>query len=248
MIQRTLESTPKNATHWSTRAMVPGVPQRITHDYVRAGTTTLFASLEVAAGKVLGSPQRRHRAEEFKKFLIKLEKEMPAGPDVHLVLDNFFKLIARADRTPLKYNGSDPDFADRAVTGADIRASMRSMFFYDPYQAARDVVSLRKARATRPDPQPSDGPADPFDAGVNALHWAVMCADNSASGLHLQHHSLRLLAARRRTGHACQQHGGRAHIAEPVGFPDTGGEPPGHAPCPAESDGQHGISATRVRR
>ena len=93
----------------------------------------------------------------------------------------FFKLIARADRTPLKYNGSDPDFADRAVTGADIRASMRSMFFYDPYQAARDVVSLRKARATRPDPQPSDGPADPFDAGVNALHWAVMCADNSAS-------------------------------------------------------------------
>ncbi|AVV45520.1 alpha/beta hydrolase [Streptomyces sp. P3] len=96
----------------------------------------------------------------------------------------FFRLIARADRTPLKYNGSDPDYADRSVTGADIRDSLRSMFFYDPYQAARDVVSLRKARTARPDPQPSDGPADPFDAGVNALHWAVMCADNSASWPH----------------------------------------------------------------
>ncbi|MFM9536829.1 alpha/beta hydrolase [Streptomyces turgidiscabies] len=55
------------------------------------------------------------------------------------------------------------------------------MFFYDPYQAARNVVSLRKARATRPDPQPSDEPADPFDANFQALHWAVVCADNSAS-------------------------------------------------------------------
>ncbi|MDX2546887.1 alpha/beta hydrolase [Streptomyces sp. WI04-05B] len=93
----------------------------------------------------------------------------------------FFRLVARADRTPLKYNGSDLDFEDRAVTGADIRASLRPMFFYDPYQAARDVVSLRRARATRPDPQPSDDPADSLDANNEALHWAIICADNSAS-------------------------------------------------------------------
>ena len=166
VIKRTLETTPKNATHWSTRAMakelglsqstvsriwrafglqphrsetyklstdpyfvdkvhdvvglyldpperalvfcvdeksqiqaldrsqpvlpmMPGVPQRITHDYVRAGTTTLFAALEVATGKVIGSLHRRHRAEEFKKFLVKLDQEIPAGLDVHLVLDNY---------------------------------------------------------------------------------------------------------------------------------------------------------------
>jgi len=142
VVKRTLENTPKNATHWSTRAMaqemglsqstvsriwrafglqphrsetfklstdpyfidkvhdvsglyldpperasvfcvdeksqiqaldrsqpvlpmMPGVPQRITHDYVRAGTTTLFAALEVATGKVIGSLHRRHRTEEF---------------------------------------------------------------------------------------------------------------------------------------------------------------------------------------
>ncbi|MFF1557043.1 IS630 family transposase [Streptomyces sp. NPDC058279] len=166
LVARTLESTPKNATHWSTRSMakeaglsqstvsriwrafglqphrsetfklstdpyfvdkahdvvglyldpperalvfcvdeksqiqaldrsqpvlpmMPGVPQRVTHDYVRAGTTTLFAALEIATGKVIGSLHRRHRAEEFKKFLIKLDKEVPTGLEVHLVLDNY---------------------------------------------------------------------------------------------------------------------------------------------------------------
>ncbi|MER7485165.1 IS630 family transposase [Streptomyces sp. NPDC126497] len=67
---------------------MPGVPQRLTHDYVRAGTTTLSAALEAATGKVIGSLHRRHRAEEFKKFLIKLDREVPQGLDVHLVLDD----------------------------------------------------------------------------------------------------------------------------------------------------------------
>ncbi|WP_055694300.1 IS630 family transposase [Streptomyces prasinopilosus] len=166
VVTKTLESTPKNATHWSTRAMakemglsqstvsriwrafglqphrsetfklstdpyfvdkvhdvvglyldpperalvfcvdeksqiqaldrsqpvlpmMPGVPQRVTHDYVRAGTTTLFAALEVATGKVIGSLHRRHRAAEFKKFLAKLDKEVPTGLQVHLILDNY---------------------------------------------------------------------------------------------------------------------------------------------------------------
>ncbi|MFI0961680.1 IS630 family transposase [Streptomyces sp. NPDC021080] len=166
VVTRTLESTPKNATHWSTRSMakemglsqssvsriwrafglqphrsqtfklstdpyfvdkvhdvvglyldpperalvfcvdeksqiqaldrsqpvlpmMPGVPERATHDYVRAGTTTLFAALEVATGKVIGSLHHRHRAEEFKKFLVKLDKEVPADLDVHLVYDNY---------------------------------------------------------------------------------------------------------------------------------------------------------------
>jgi transposase len=69
--------------------MMPGVPERATHDYVRAGTTTLFAALEVATGKVIGSLHRRHRAEEFKKFLIKLDREVPAGLDIHLICDNY---------------------------------------------------------------------------------------------------------------------------------------------------------------
>ncbi|WP_455362648.1 IS630 family transposase [Streptomyces sp. SYSU K21746] len=69
--------------------MMPGVPERRSHDYVRSGTTTLFAALDTATGKVIGSLHRRHRAVEFRKFLIKLDREVPADLDVHLILDNY---------------------------------------------------------------------------------------------------------------------------------------------------------------
>ncbi len=69
--------------------MMPGVPERRSHDYVRAGTTTLFAALDTATGKVIGSLHRRHRATEFRKFLVKLDREVPDDLEVHLVLDNY---------------------------------------------------------------------------------------------------------------------------------------------------------------
>jgi len=69
--------------------MMPGMPERRTHDYVRHGITTLFAALDVATGQVYGSIHRRHRATEFKKFLVKLDKEVPAELDVHLICDNY---------------------------------------------------------------------------------------------------------------------------------------------------------------
>jgi transposase len=68
--------------------MMPGMPERRTHDYVRAGTTTLFAALDVASGQVIGSLHRRRRAIEFKKFLTKIDAEVPAELDVHLICDN----------------------------------------------------------------------------------------------------------------------------------------------------------------
>lgn len=69
--------------------MMPGMPERRTHDYLRHGITTLFAALDVATGKVIGSIHRRHRAVEFKKFLTKLDREIPAELDVHLICDNY---------------------------------------------------------------------------------------------------------------------------------------------------------------
>ncbi len=68
--------------------MMPGMPERRTHDYARSGTTTLFAALDVATGTVIGSLHRRHRAIEFKKFLTKIDAEVPADLEVHLVCDN----------------------------------------------------------------------------------------------------------------------------------------------------------------
>ena len=67
--------------------MMPGTPERASHDYVRNGTTSLFAALDMASGKVIGSLHRRHRAAEFKKFLVRIDEEVPAHLDVHLVLD-----------------------------------------------------------------------------------------------------------------------------------------------------------------
>lgn len=69
--------------------MMPGLPERRTHDYVRHGITTLFAALDVATGQVYGSIHRRHRAAEFKKFLTKLDTQVPADLDVHLICDNY---------------------------------------------------------------------------------------------------------------------------------------------------------------
>jgi transposase len=69
--------------------MLPGMPERRTHDYVRNGTSSLFAALDVATGRVIGSVHRRHRAVEFKKFLAKLDKQVPAELGVHLVCDNY---------------------------------------------------------------------------------------------------------------------------------------------------------------
>lgn len=69
--------------------MMPGMPERRTHDYIRHGITTLFAALDVSNGHVIGSIHRRHRAVEFKKFLAKLDKEIPPDLDVHLICDNY---------------------------------------------------------------------------------------------------------------------------------------------------------------
>jgi transposase len=68
--------------------MLPGTPARASHDYVRAGTSSLYAALDLTTGKVIGSLHARHRAVEFKKFLTTLDREVPAGLDVHVVLDN----------------------------------------------------------------------------------------------------------------------------------------------------------------
>jgi hypothetical protein len=59
--------------------MMPGTPERRSHDYIRHGTTSLFAALDMATGKVIGSLHRRHRAAELKKFLVRIDEEVPDG-------------------------------------------------------------------------------------------------------------------------------------------------------------------------
>src|SRR5262244_2768865 len=144
VIERTLRSTPKDATHWSirsmatetgfshttirriwnafglqphrsetfklsndplfvdkvrdivglylsppNRALVPGVPERRTHSYVRHGTTSLFAALDIASGFVIGKCYKRHRAAEFLDFLKQIDARVPEGLDIHIIMDNY---------------------------------------------------------------------------------------------------------------------------------------------------------------
>jgi transposase len=69
--------------------LMPGVPERRTHDYLRHGTTTLFAALDIATGKVIGQLHRRHRAKELLQFLKHVDENVPADHEVHLIMDNY---------------------------------------------------------------------------------------------------------------------------------------------------------------
>ena len=73
----------------------PGLPLKpgrcgtMTHDYKRHGTTSLFAAMDVASGEVIGETYRRHRHQELLRFLRKVEKEVPKGREIHIILDNY---------------------------------------------------------------------------------------------------------------------------------------------------------------
>lgn len=69
--------------------MLPGMPERRTHNYIRHGTTSLFAALDVASGFVIGKCYRRHRAAEFLDFLKQIDAKMPQDLDIHIIMDNY---------------------------------------------------------------------------------------------------------------------------------------------------------------
>ena len=75
-----------------TQPMLPlnlGYVEGVTHDYVRHGTTTLFAALDIASGQVITQCKRRHRHQEFLQFLNHIEQNVPEAVDIHLVVDNY---------------------------------------------------------------------------------------------------------------------------------------------------------------
>jgi transposase len=69
--------------------VLPTTPARMTHDYVRNGTTSLFAALDVASGSVIAQHYRRHRHQEFLRFLKLIDDAVPDGLDLHLICDNY---------------------------------------------------------------------------------------------------------------------------------------------------------------
>src|SRR6185369_17058007 len=76
--------------------MRPGQVERRTHDYTRHGTTTLFAALDAKSGEIIGEFHQRHRAREFRTFLVTIDAAVPAELDIHLIVDN-----ASTHKTPM---------------------------------------------------------------------------------------------------------------------------------------------------
>ncbi len=69
--------------------MLPRVPERQSFDYIRHGTTSLFAALEIATGRVISAVKRQHRHQEFLAFLRTIDRSVPAGLAVPVILDNY---------------------------------------------------------------------------------------------------------------------------------------------------------------
>ena len=99
----------------SSRSRKKGRGATMTHDYKRNGTTTLFAALDVATGKVIGSFLPKHRHIEFLKFLRTIEKNVPGGLQIHLILDY---LAAHNDEpTPLVWTATADSILEKVARG-----------------------------------------------------------------------------------------------------------------------------------
>jgi transposase len=153
----------------------PGLPMKrgrcgtMTHDYKRHGTTTLFAALDVLQGKVIGQCMARHRHQEFIRFLNKINREIPIGRALHLIVDNYAthkhpKVRAWLERHPRFHFHFTPTSASwlNAVEGFFAKLTRQRL----QRGVFRSVVDLQLAinrfvADTNADPKPFVWTADP---------------------------------------------------------------------------------------
>jgi DDE superfamily endonuclease len=132
----------------------PGKAGTMTHDYIRNGVTTLFAAFNVLDGTVIGRNMQRHRHQEFIRFLNAIEREVPAGKVIHVVLDNYAahkhpnvrKWLARHPRWIFHFTPTSCSWLN-AVEGffARLQATPETRRVPFPGRAARGHQSLRRA-------------------------------------------------------------------------------------------------------
>ena len=114
--------------------MAPGIPERRTHDYMRHGTTSLFAALDIATGRVIGQLHRRHRSKEFLQFLRTIDQSVPQSLAVHLVMDNYGThktpavrgWFARHPRFQVHFTPTSASWLNQSSAGLRCSAASRS--------------------------------------------------------------------------------------------------------------------------
>jgi transposase len=157
----------------------PGLPMKkgrcatMTHDYKRNGTTTLFAALDVLEGKVIGRCMQRHRHQEFIRFLNAVEREVPAGKTVHVVLDNYATHKHPKVRAWLGISAS-PSTSPRPLapgptqsrdclpsspaSGSNAASSPRSSISRPPSTASSPKPTTNPSRSSGPNPPTPSSP------------------------------------------------------------------------------------------
>ncbi len=133
--------------------------EKRTHDYVCNGTTSLFAAFNIADGTVISSLHRRHRSIEFKMFLTKIDEQVPADLEVHLVCDNYSTHKSPAVKTWLAAHPRfqmhlPPAPADRAISAVQPpQPPLRSPFcHYPPRRSRTNACAVIKPAAQYPRP------------------------------------------------------------------------------------------------
>ena len=165
--------------------MMPGMPERRTHDYARHGVTSLFAAFNIADGTVIGELHRRHRHQEYLKFLKKIDKNVPAGLDVHIVCDNY-----ATHKTP------------------EVQGMARSQApLPRPLHPGRFLLDQPGRTLVRPAHRPDDPPRRPQErAGPRSRHPEVDGhLEREPAPLHLDEDRRRDPALPRRVPHQDQQ-------------------------------------------
>jgi transposase len=142
--------------------MRPGPAERRTHDYKRHGTTSLFAALELKTSRGMGQLHRRHRSTEFRKFLERIEAQVPAELDIHIMADHYGthqtalirKWLAKRPRFHLHFTptyGSWINLVERGLAELTNQRIRRGVFrsVKELEAAIRDYIDIHNE-----DPQP----------------------------------------------------------------------------------------------
>ena len=161
--------------------MRPGQAERRTHDYKRHGTLSLFAALDVQVGKVVGRCFRRHRAQEFRKFLDTIEAQVPVDLEVHLVIDNagthktkrIRDWFAKRPRWHIHFTPTSASWINQVerffglLTDRQVRRGT--------YRSTVELEAAIKASThTMPNPSPSAGPSPPMISSPQSIDSAAV--------------------------------------------------------------------------
>jgi transposase len=142
--------------------MRPGQVERRTHDYVRHGTTSLFAALDAKAGTIIGQLHRRHRTIEFRKFLDTIDAAVPSDLDIHLILDNYgthktpliHRWLARHPRVSLHFTPTGASWLNLVERWFGILTDKQIRRGAHPSRRALEAVIRQYIVRSNADPRP----------------------------------------------------------------------------------------------